>query len=132
MASLLQRTIIQKLLLGTAFAILLVAVIVQGTMLSGQGRRLSALEEQARDLQRQTLRIEEILTRRPARSLEEVARDVDAIRRDMAEAQTQNLRVAEAILGSRGPVRSLGKVARDVNAVRRDMAESREAVRRTR
>jgi hypothetical protein len=89
MADMFRKAIMLKLLLGTAFVILLVAVIVQGMMLSRQGRRLSALEEQARDLQRQSLRMADAIfgSRGPARSLGEVARDVDAVRRDMAEAR---------------------------------------------
>jgi hypothetical protein len=84
-----RKAIMLNLVLGTAFVILLVAVIVQGMLLSRQGRRLSALEEQATNLRRQDLRTAGAIfgSRGPARSLREVARDVDVVRRDMAEAR---------------------------------------------
>jgi hypothetical protein len=89
MANLTRNAMMPRLLLGTSFVILLVAVIVQGTMLSRQGRRLSALEEQVRDLRRLDLRIADAMIgpRGPARSLGEVERDVAALRRSMAAAR---------------------------------------------
>jgi hypothetical protein len=93
MANLIRNAMMPRLLLGTSFVILLVAVVVQGTMLSRQGRRLSALEEQVRDLRR------------------------------------LDLRIADAMIGSRGPARSLGQVERDVVALRQSVAEARKAAR---
>jgi hypothetical protein len=109
MANLLRKVVIPRLLLVTAFVVLSIAVVAQGTLLSRQARRLSALEDQVRSLQR-----------------------LNALEDQVRGLQHQNLRMADAIFGSRGRARSLGEVARDVDAVRRDMAEAREASRRTR
>ena len=109
MANLLRKAVIPRLLLVTAFVILLTAVVAQGTLLSHQARRLSALEDQVRGLQR-----------------------LNALEDQVRGLRQQNLRMADAIFGSRGPARSLGEVARDMDAVRRDMAEARKFSRRTR